>query len=183
MLPVSVWVLIYVFLHPRACCSSRASSLMISRSFLYPFLCLSPHRMVSPSETGGGQQQQQYQRRRSSSSRQRRLACGLTNLGNTCYMNAVLQALYSSEPLRSYVAGQRASGSSTSLLSSLGRLFADMREESGGYTSPAAFRASFIRSQPKFRGYESVSQCFPPCLPPSLSLPLFADRSIGYAVT
>lgn len=75
---------------------------------------------------------------------------GLTNLGNTCYMSAVLQALYATEALRDYVMSNQRS----CLMSALGRLFEDMRSAESTVASPSFFRTQFIKLQNKFRGYD-----------------------------
>lgn len=76
--------------------------------------------------------------------------CGLTNLGNTCYMNSVLQALFATEALRDYVLDNQR----TQLMSSLGRLFDEMKSTSTTVASPGYFRTQFVKYQPKFRGYD-----------------------------
>lgn len=84
------------------------------------------------------------------SGRSSNLASGLTNLGNTCYMNSVLQALFSTDSIRNYVIRNQR----TPLMMALGRLFEDMKSQDSSYSSPSLFRSQFIKFQPKFRGYE-----------------------------
>jgi len=74
---------------------------------------------------------------------------GLSNLGNTCYMNSVLQALYATDSIRNYIIRNQR----TPLMAALGRLFEDMKSRDS-YCSPVAFRNQFIRFQPRFRGYD-----------------------------
>jgi hypothetical protein len=80
------------------------------------------------------------------------LASGLTNLGNTCYMNSVLQALFATDSIRNYVIRNQR----TTLMIVLGRLFEDMKSQDSSYCNPSLFRSQFIKFQPKFRGYEWV---------------------------
>jgi ubiquitin carboxyl-terminal hydrolase 8 len=77
---------------------------------------------------------------------------GLTNLGNTCYMNAVLQALYATRQLREYITNGNETGGT--LFSGLSRLFTEMSNTRSAYVNPSTFRQLFIQYQPKFRGYD-----------------------------
>ncbi|RWS06600.1 ubiquitin specific protease 2-like protein [Dinothrombium tinctorium] len=76
--------------------------------------------------------------------------CGLTNLGNTCYMNSVLQALYATQVFRNYVIKNQR----YSLMSALSNLFQEMDAPENTTLAPSVFRSHFTRYQPKFRGYD-----------------------------
>lgn len=74
---------------------------------------------------------------------------GLTNLGNTCYMNAVIQSLYSISAFRNLILR---SYHGKSLTSGLNDLFKTMKSSSGS-VSPANFKYAFSRYQSKFSGF------------------------------
>lgn len=73
---------------------------------------------------------------------------GLLNLGNTCYMNSVIQSLYSIDSFRNLIL--RASHEKL-LTAELSDLFKSMKNSSSP-TSPASFKRAFSRHQSKFSG-------------------------------
>lgn len=71
---------------------------------------------------------------------------GLRNLGNTCYMNSVLQSLYAVESFRKFILQ---APHDKLLTTDLSDLFKSMKNSSGP-VSPSTFRYTFSRHQSRF---------------------------------
>lgn len=73
---------------------------------------------------------------------------GLLNLGNTCYMNAVIQTLYSVQAFRNLIVN---SATRKGLCHELQKLFKEM-QSSISPVSPTSFKSTFSKYQNKFFG-------------------------------
>lgn len=76
---------------------------------------------------------------------------GLLNLGNTCFMNSVIQSLNCISPLYDYIQDLTVH-SKNSLYSSLTRLFQQLRAHS--QVAPRDFYSALLKRFPQFRGSE-----------------------------
>ena len=78
----------------------------------------------------------------------------LKNLGNTCYMNSALQALFASDEFLIYILDDKCK---ETLHSSLSKLFKEMIEcgekEDYDCVSPQVFRDAFVKIKPQFNNH------------------------------
>lgn len=83
--------------------------------------------------------------------------CGLRNLGNTCYVNSILQALFSLSKVRRHIYRMEESSShvaSGTFHRTLGRLFFQMRRGTYSVLEPADFCIKFRLAKPQFVKHE-----------------------------
>lgn len=89
--------------------------------------------------------------------------CGLSNLGNTCFMNSAIQCLSNTTPLREYfltgayredLNRDNPLGNGGELAEAFARLLGNLWSGENSYVSPSAFKATLARFAPQFSGYQ-----------------------------
>ncbi|CAG0912588.1 unnamed protein product [Notodromas monacha] len=86
---------------------------------------------------------------------------GLRNIGNTCFMNSIIQCLTYSQPLLEYVIEEKylneissKSRMEGSIVKAFGSLVMELWRDKGSYVNPGHFKKCVAKFAPRFMGYD-----------------------------